>query len=187
MAAHKFFVGGNFKMNPTTQSGLESLVKNPNQADLYSNTYHKEIKPHTPLRRSSSYYSYHTYISYKDTCTQRYRGMPFQGIRCLCWRDQAFQKQLVDVEMRSKPTAWAILGSFDYLANQGHCQAERRTNFGETWETVAQKVRANGLKVILCILKEREEGRTTQVVEAQFRAVVKVTKESDWSWMKLDS
>ncbi|KAF8328940.1 hypothetical protein F5887DRAFT_1006267, partial [Amanita rubescens] len=100
---------------------------------------------------------------------------------------RSVQKQLVDVEMRSKPTAWAILGSFDYLANQGHCQAERRTNFGETWETVAQKVRANGLKVILCILKEREEGRTTQVVEAQLRAVVKVTKESDWRWMKLDS
>ena len=38
MAARKFFVGGNFKMNPTTQGGLESLVKNLNDADLDPNT-----------------------------------------------------------------------------------------------------------------------------------------------------
>jgi len=77
------------------------------------------------------------------------------------------------------------------FSKSGH--SERRTHFGETSEIVAQKVQAAlgiGLKVILCIgetLKEREEGRTTQVVETQLQAVVDViTNASDWRWVKLD-
>jgi triosephosphate isomerase (TIM) len=51
---------------------------------------------------------------------------------------------------------------------------------------VATKTRAAldaGLQIILCIgetLAERESGKTTQVCEAQLKAVVDVTKETDW-------
>ena len=55
--ARKFFVGGNFKMNPTTESGLESLVNHLNHADLDPNTglssHRWQISPHEPLQRSS--------------------------------------------------------------------------------------------------------------------------------------
>jgi hypothetical protein len=53
---------------------------------------------HLIIRRSSlasqkSSSCLYIYVSYKDACTQRYciisPKFPFQGIRCLCWRDQA--------------------------------------------------------------------------------------------------
>ena len=162
--------------------------------------------------RASRYIS----ISYKDACTQRYLSigpeLPFQGFRCLYWRDQACAlsrrpiivkltsicspKQLVDFEIPyvilGKPIACAISKGIVQLSGKsGH--SERRTHFGETSEIVAQKVRAaldSGLKIILCIgetLKEREDGKTTQVVEVQLQAVIKVTKESDWRWVKRDT
>ena len=72
----------------------------------------------------------------------------------------------------------------------GH--SERRTHFGETSEIVAQKVRAalnNNLKVILCIgetLTEREAGTTSQVVQKQLEAVLKVTEKSDWRSVEIN-
>ena len=68
----------------------------------------------------------------------------------------------------------------------GH--SERRTLFHESSELVASKTRAAldaGLKVILCIgetLEQRERGQTSQVCEAQVKAVVDVTKEGDWRY-----
>ena len=70
------------------------------------------------------------------------------------------------------------------MGRSGH--SERRTLFHETSESVATKTRAAidaGLKVILCIgetLEQRELGQTSQVCEAQVKAVVDVTKEVDW-------
>jgi hypothetical protein len=56
--ARKFFVGGNFKMNPTSKSGLTSLVNGLNQADLDPNTglchlISNKISLHSPFQRSS--------------------------------------------------------------------------------------------------------------------------------------
>lgn len=56
--ARKFFVGGNFKMNPTSKSGLTSLVDHLNHADLDPNTglcyfISNKIGLHDPLQRSS--------------------------------------------------------------------------------------------------------------------------------------
>jgi triosephosphate isomerase (TIM) len=68
--------------------------------------------------------------------------------------------------------------------SSGH--SERRTLFHETSELVATKTRAAldaGLKVILCIgetLEQRESGQTSQVCEAQLKAVVDLAKEVDW-------
>ncbi len=70
-----------------------------------------------------------------------------------------------------------------YFWSSGH--SERRTLFNETSELVATKTQAAleaGLKVILCIgetLEEREGGQTSQVCEAQLKAVVN-NKKVDW-------
>ena len=73
------------------------------------------------------------------------------------------------------------------MGNSGH--SERRTLFHEASELVASKTRAAldaGLKVILCIgetLEQRELGQTSQVCEAQVKAVVDVIKEEvDWRY-----
>jgi len=149
-------------MNPTTQSGLESLLKNLNQADLDSNT-EVVIAPPT------------IYLSATKTLVRKDIAVSAQNCHFKesgAYTGEISPKQLVDFEI-----PYVVIG-----------HSERRTLFGETSEIVAQKVRAAldiGLKVILCIgetLKEREEGKTTQVVETQLQAVVDVvTKESDWS------
>lgn len=70
------------------------------------------------------------------------------------------------------------------MGRSGH--SERRTLFHETSELVAVKTRAAidaELKVILCIgetLHQRDLGQTSQVCQAQIKAVVDVTKEVDW-------
>ena len=75
------------------------------------------------------------------------------------------------------------------MDDSGH--SERRTLFHEDSELVATKTRAAldaGLKVILCIgetLEQRELEQTSQVCEAQVKAVVDVTKEGDWRYKAL--
>ncbi|KAF8723898.1 hypothetical protein AX14_009035 [Amanita brunnescens Koide BX004] len=159
--ARKFFVGGNFKMNPTTESGLESLVNHLNHADLDPNTEVVIAPP--PI-----YLSFSKKLARKDIAVSA-QNCHFQDSGA--FTGEISPKQLVDAEI-----PYVILG-----------HSERRTHFGETSEIVAQKVRAalnNNLKVILCIgetLTEREAGTTSQVVQKQLEAVLKVTEKSDWS------
>lgn len=70
---------------------------------------------------------------------------------------------------------WTIIG-----------HSERRQYWNETDAVVAEKVAAalaGGLKVIACIgehLKEREEGRTADVVLTQLKAIANVVKPDQW-------
>jgi hypothetical protein len=156
----------------------------------------------------------HISVIFQETCAQRYRGvsteLSFPGFRCFHRRDQACgssrhpitiqltpicsPKQLVDAEIPyvilGKPIVDCQPDCLRLSGWSGH--SERRTHFGETSEIVAQKVRAalnNNLKVILCIgetLTEREAGTTSQVVQKQLEAVLKVTEKSDWRSVEIN-
>ncbi|KAK2465850.1 hypothetical protein APHAL10511_001491 [Amanita phalloides] len=159
--ARKFFVGGNFKMNPTSQSGLHSLIQNLNQADLDPNT---EVVIAPPALYLSS------------TADKVRNGVAVSAQNCHFKDSGAYTGEISPKQLVDAGIPYVIIG-----------HSERRTHFGETSELVAQKVRAaldSDLKVILCIgetLAEREGGKTTKVVEEQLNAVVKVTKDTEWA------
>jgi len=148
-------------MNPTSQSGLTSLVNGLNQADLDPNT-------EVVIAPSPIYLTHTKGLVRKDIAVSA-QNCHFKESGA--FTGETSPKQLVDAEI-----PYVILG-----------HSERRTHFKETSEIVAQKVRAaldNNLKVILCIgetLTEREAGTTATVVQEQLAAVIKVTKKSDWS------
>ena len=79
-------------------------------------------------------------------------------------REGAFTGEVSPLMLREAGCEYVIVG-----------HSERRGYFGETDEVVRKKVRALldvGLKPIMCVgetLKEREEGKTFQVVETQLK------------------
>ncbi|KAF8628288.1 hypothetical protein AX17_005992 [Amanita inopinata Kibby_2008] len=157
----QFFVGGNFKMNPITREAKVSLVENLNNANLDPATEVVIAPPAIYLIPTKEIVRKDIAVAAQN-CYFKESGA-FTG--------EISAKQLVDVGI-----PYVILG-----------HSERRTLFHEDSEFVAKKVRAaldSDLKVILCIgetLDQREAGKTSQVCEAQLKAVVDVTKESDWS------
>lgn len=157
----QFFVGGNFKLNPTTFKALESLIENLNQADLDPQT---EVVIAPPA----------LYLLSAKTLVRKEVAVSAQN--CYFKDSGAFTGEISPKQLSDAQIPYVILG-----------HSERRTLFGETSSVVASKVRAaldSGLKVILCIgetLQEREAEKTTEVVESQLKAVVDVTKESDWT------
>ncbi|KIL64681.1 hypothetical protein M378DRAFT_126192 [Amanita muscaria Koide BX008] len=156
----QFFVGGNFKLNPTTFKALESLIENLNRADLDPQT---EVVIAPPA----------LYLLSAKTLVRKEVAVSAQN--CYFKDSGAFTGEISPKQLADAQIPYVILG-----------HSERRTLFGETSLVVASKVRAAldaGLKVILCIgetLQEREAEKTTEVVETQLKAVVDVTKESDW-------
>jgi len=83
-------------------------------------------------------------------------------------REGAFTGEVSPLMLREAGCEYVIVG-----------HSERRGYFGETDEVVNRKVKALldvGLKPILCVgetLKEREEGKTFEVVEAQVKGGLK--------------
>ncbi|KAF5390992.1 hypothetical protein D9757_004047 [Collybiopsis confluens] len=157
----QFFVGGNFKMNPTTREAKEALVKILNEADLDQNTEVVVAPPSLYL------------IPLQDIIR---KDVKVAAQNCYFKDSGAFTGEISPGQLVDSKIPYVILG-----------HSERRTIFHEDSETVAQKTRAaldKGLSVILCIgetLKEREAGETSKVCQAQLEAAVKVLKESDWS------
>jgi triosephosphate isomerase len=91
------------------------------------------------------------------------------------WEDEgAFTGEVSPVMLRSLGCMYVILG-----------HSERRTYFGETDEGVNRKVKSalsNGLLPIICVgetLKEREEGKTEEVVTRQTKAALDGIKMSE--------
>jgi triosephosphate isomerase len=157
----QFFVGGNFKMNPSSRAKWEVIVHVLNGADVDPNT-EVVIAPPTlyiiplakDLRKGFKVAAQNAYIKASGAFT-----------------GETSPAQLADAEI-----PYVILG-----------HSERRTLFSEDSELVAKKTRAAidaGLSVILCIgetLEERDAVQCTQIIKTQLQAVVQVTEEADWS------
>jgi len=157
----QFFVGGNFKLNPSSRQAKKALIEGLNKAELDPLT-EVVIAPPTlylipvneSIRKDIKVAAQNCYLKESGAFT-----------------GETSPKQLVDAGI-----PYVILG-----------HSERRTLFHETSALVADKTRAAidvGLKVILCIgetLEQREANKTAEVCQEQLQAVVAVTKEEDWS------
>jgi len=157
----KFFVGGNFKMNPISIGQKETIVKVLNEADLDQNTEVVISPPSLYLLPLKAILRKDVQIAAQNAYSEA---------------SGAFTGEISPAQLQDAEIPWVLLG-----------HSERRTLFHETSELVAKKTVAaleKGLKVILCIgetLEERESGKTAKVNEAQLKPVVEALKESDWS------
>jgi len=157
----QFFVGGNFKLNPSNLQASSSLIDALNKAELDPST-EVVIAPPTiylfPVQQSVR------------------KDIKVSAQNCYFKESGAFTGEVSPKQLVDAGIPYVILG-----------HSERRTLFYETSDLVAQKTRAAidaGLKVILCIgetLEQREAGKTAEVCEKQLKAVVDVNKDADWS------
>jgi len=158
--SRKFFVGGNFKLNPSTLDAKSSLIGGLNKADLHHETEVVIAPPSIYL------------IPVKESVRKE---IQVAAQNCYFKDSGAYTGEISPKQLVDAGIPYVILG-----------HSERRTLFHETSELVATKTRAAldaGLKVILCIgetLEHRELKQTSQVCQAQVKAVVEVTKEVDW-------
>ncbi|KAI0030549.1 triose phosphate isomerase [Vararia minispora EC-137] len=158
--ARKFFVGGNFKMNPATREQKRALVKILNDANLDPNVEVVVAPPSLYLISILEILRKDVQVSAQN-CHAKASG---------AYTGEISPQQLVDAGV-----PYVILG-----------HSERRSLFHETSEEVAAKTRAAidaGLKVILCVgetLEEREAGKTQAVVQAQLAVVVAALEPAQW-------
>ncbi|KAG5646792.1 hypothetical protein DXG03_002169 [Asterophora parasitica] len=160
--ARQFFVGGNFKLNPSTKEQSFALAEGLNNAQLDPATEEVVIAPPSlyllPLKEKLG------------------NGVQLAAQNAYFKVSGAFTGEISPTQLVDAGIPYVILG-----------HSERRTLFHETSEIVAQKTRValdTSLKVILCIgetLEQREAGKTAEVNEAQLKAAVAVLKEEDWS------
>jgi len=157
----QFFVGGNFKLNPSTVAGFESLVNILNGAKL-------DPEAEVVIAPPSIYL-----IAVKAFVLN---DIKVAAQNCYFESSGAFTGEISPSQLANAGIPFVILG-----------HSERRTIFNESSELVAKKTKAaisSGLKVILCIgetLTEREAGKTKEICETQLKAVIDVLKEEDWS------
>ncbi|KAG9220025.1 hypothetical protein CCMSSC00406_0007885 [Pleurotus cornucopiae] len=175
----QFFVGGNFKLNPTSRAQMQALVKVLNDADLDLNTEIVISPPSIYLIPLKEIVRKEIKVAAQN-CYYNDNGAFTGEIRCTPTSIQDDNSPLTHPnsagQLADAGIPYVILG-----------HSERRTLFHETSEEVAQKTKAAiaaGLSVILCVgetLQERESGATTKVVSEQLDAVVKAIKEEDWA------
>ncbi|PAV18006.1 triosephosphate isomerase [Pyrrhoderma noxium] len=163
--ARKFFVGGNFKMNPTSVGEKRKLVESLANAELDSNVEVVIAPPALYVLPAA------------EILKSKSSPVKVSAQNCYVKSSGAFTGEISPAQLADAQIPYVILG-----------HSERRTLFHETSELVAQKTRAAidaGLSVILCIgetLQEREAGTTINVVQQQLDAVVELVKaEGDWS------
>ncbi|CAA7257499.1 unnamed protein product [Cyclocybe aegerita] len=157
----KFFVGGNFKLNPASLAASTSLIEGLNKAELDPETEVVIAPPSIYL------------IPVKESVR---KDVKVAAQNCYFKESGAFTGEISPKQLVDAGIPYVVLG-----------HSERRTLFHETSALVATKTRAAidaGLKVILCIgetLQEREADKTAEVCQSQLKEVVDVLKEADWS------
>ncbi|KZS90145.1 triose phosphate isomerase [Sistotremastrum niveocremeum HHB9708] len=158
--ARKFFVGGNFKMNPTTVESKRALLKALNEATL-------DPEVEVVIAPPSLYLI--------PVISELRKDVGVAAQNCHPKSAGAYTGEISAVQLHDAGIPYVILG-----------HSERRALFHETSELVAEKTKSAvevGLTVILCVgelLEERESGKTTEVVEAQLGEVVKLLDPSKW-------
>ncbi|KAI6359903.1 triosephosphate isomerase [Pyricularia grisea] len=157
--ARKFFVGGNFKMNGTSES-IKKIVENLNNAKLDTNA---EVVIAPP----------HVYLSHTRSLAKKEIEVAAQNV--FDKADGAYTGETSVSQLKDLGINWVILG-----------HSERRTILGESDEVVASKTKYaidNGLKVIWCCgesLEERESDKTVEVVTRQLEALKAKLGTSGW-------
>ncbi|XP_011027200.1 PREDICTED: triosephosphate isomerase, cytosolic [Populus euphratica] len=156
----KFFVGGNWKCNGTTEE-VKKIVSTLNDAQVPSSDVVEVVvsPPYVflPLVKSSLRPDFHVAA---QNCWVK-KGGAFTG--------EVSAEMLVNLGI-----PWVILG-----------HSERRSLLNESNELVGDKVAyalSQGLKVIACVgetLEQREAGSTTEVVAAQTKAIA--ARVSNWA------
>jgi len=156
--SRKFFVGGNWKMNPTSIVEALKLVQQINDWEVDSQV---EVVVSPPLL-------------YLESVRKNLRkDIEVAAQNSYLKESGAFTGEVSPQMLRSVGVEWVILG-----------HSERRELFKESDEFVGDKVAfaiASGLKVIACIgekLAEREANETTNVVCRQLKAIA--DKITDW-------
>ncbi|KAE8154955.1 TPIA Triosephosphate isomerase [Aspergillus avenaceus] len=156
----QFFIGGNFKMNGTTES-VTAIIKNLNDAKLDESAEVVVSPPALyllPAREAAS--------DKIKVASQNVFDKP----------NGAFTGEISVDQLRDAKIEWTIIG-----------HSERRVILKETDEFIARKVKAavdGGISVIFCIgetLEEREANKTIEVVTKQLNAAAKELSKEQWS------
>ncbi|XP_052184959.1 triosephosphate isomerase, cytosolic [Diospyros lotus] len=156
----KFFVGGNWKCNGTTEE-VKKIVTTLNEAEVPSEDV-VEVVVSPPF----------VFIPVVKSLLRP----DFQIAAQNCWfrKGGAFTGEISAEMLVNLGVPWVILG-----------HSERRQLLSESSEFVGEKVTyalSLGLKVIACVgetLEERESGCTMEVVAVQTKAIAE--RISDWS------
>ncbi|KAL3647322.1 Triosephosphate isomerase, cytosolic [Castilleja foliolosa] len=158
--ARKFFIGGNWKCNGTTEE-VKKIVATLNAAEVPSEDV-VEVVVSPPF-------------VYLPTVKSTLRpGFHVAAQNCWVKKGGAYTGEVSAEMLVNLDIPWVILG-----------HSERRALLGETNEFVGDKVAyalAQGLKVIACIgetLEQREAGSTVEVVSAQTKAIAE--RISNWT------
>ncbi|CAI9092396.1 OLC1v1027623C1 [Oldenlandia corymbosa var. corymbosa] len=156
----KFFVGGNWKCNGTTDE-VKKIISTLNAAEVPSQDVVEVVvsPPYVflPLTQASLRPDFHVAA---QNCWVK-KGGAYTG--------EVSAEMLVNLGV-----PWVIIG-----------HSERRQLLGESNEFVGEKVAyalSQGLKVIACVgetLEQRESGSTMEVVAAQTKAIA--DRVSDWT------
>ncbi|KAJ9193029.1 hypothetical protein DTO166G4_8215 [Paecilomyces variotii] len=156
----QFFVGGNFKMNGTTES-VKNIINNLNSSKLDPTTEVVIAPPFLYLHLARELANPNIAIS-----AQNVYDKP----------SGAYTGEVSVDQLKDAKVTWTLVG-----------HSERRTLLKETDDFVASKTKAAidaGLSVILCIgesLEEREANKTIDVVTRQLTAVANVLSKEQWS------
>jgi triosephosphate isomerase len=156
----KFFVGGNWKCNGTTDQ-VDKIVKTLNEGQVPSPDV-VEVVVSPP------------YVFLPVVKSQLRPEFQVAAQNCWVKKGGAFTGEVSAEMLVNLGVPWVILG-----------HSERRALLGESNEFVGDKVAyalSQGLKVIACVgetLEQREAGSTMDVVAAQTKAIAE--KINDWS------
>eukprot|EP00039_Didymoeca_costata_P010774 m.145837 g.145837 ORF g.145837 m.145837 type:complete len:265 (-) comp14958_c0_seq6:2583-3377(-) len=151
MAARRFFVGGNFKMNGS-KSSLKELITAFNAAECSKDV---DVVIGVPA----------PYIDFIRTELRKDFSVAAQNAYKAA--SGAFTGEISPDMIKDCGASHVILG-----------HSERREHFGESSELVGEKTKFcldNGVKVIACVgekLEDREAGKTMDVVSEQMAAII---------------